>query len=72
MVQNCKEDTGLYEILNKAIKEFILVMGDFNYHINWNSLGERSEDINFVNVTKDNFCTFVFITVPTEQCREMR
>lgn len=62
---NFKEDTGLNEILYKASKEFMLVMGDFNYHINWNTLeGERPEDINFINVTNDNFL-FQHITDPT-------
>ena len=35
---NSKDDTDLYEAIKKTSRVPALIMGDFNYHIEWNSL----------------------------------
>jgi ribonucleases P/MRP protein subunit RPP40 len=43
-------DQGLHALLEKANKETALIMGDFNYHIDWIKMeGERKEDRIFVD-----------------------
>ena len=56
---NFKDDTGLYEAIRRSSKVPASIMGDFNYHVEWNSLtGERPEDINFLNCVSTFFLFF--------------
>src|SRR6218665_3126964 len=49
-------DDGLWEIIEKASKETMVMMGDFNYHINREEMeGERKEDRKFIDMVNDTF-----------------
>ena len=54
----CEEEKekGLYEVIEKASRESAVIMGDFNYHINWEeSEGERAQDKKFLDLVNDAF-----------------
>src|SRR6218665_478546 len=41
---------GMYKLLERANKETSLIMGDFNYHVDWEySEGERKQDRLFLD-----------------------
>src|ERR1043165_5977640 len=47
---------GLYEVIEKASRESTVIMGDFNYHINWEeSEGERTQDKKFLDLVSAAF-----------------
>src|SRR6218665_477551 len=49
-------DQRMYKLLGKANKETSLIMGDFNYHIDWeNSEGEREQDRIFLDFIEASF-----------------
>src|SRR6218665_3635455 len=49
-------DDGIWEIVEKASKETLVMMGDFNYHISWEEMeGERKEDRKFIDMVNDTF-----------------
>ena len=49
-------EEGLYEIIGRANKETTIIMGDFNYHIDWEeSEGEKWQDKKFLEVFNDAF-----------------
>src|SRR5688572_7389730 len=51
-----EKEKGLYEVIEKASRESTVIMGDFNYHINWEeSEGERSQDKKFLDLVSDAF-----------------
>ena len=46
----------MYKLLEMASKETALIMGDFNYHIDWeNSEGEREQDRLFIDFIEASF-----------------
>jgi len=49
-------EKGLYEVIANASKESTVIMGDFNYHIDWEeSEGERTQDKKFLDLVNDAF-----------------
>ena len=49
-------DNGLCELLGRVSQESVLIMGDFNYHINWiNMEGERHQDNKFLDCINGEF-----------------
>ena len=55
---NEEANNGLFTIINKVSKENVVIMGDFNYHINWeNMAAERIQDERFLNCINNNFLT---------------
>ena len=51
-----EEDQGLRKLLEMANRETSLIMGDFNYHIDWERLeGERGKDWIFLDWVNANF-----------------
>src|SRR6218665_1683552 len=47
---------GMCKLLERANKETALIMGDFNYHIDWeNSEGEREPDRIFLDFIETSF-----------------
>ena len=60
-------DDGLWEIVEKASKETMVMMGDFNYHINWEEMeGEREEDRRFIDMVNDTFLQHHFVETTRE------
>ena len=53
---NEEVDKGLYELITRSNKESVIIMGDFNFHVNWNTLeGETRKDRQFMQVIEDEF-----------------
>ena len=49
-------DNGLCELINRVSKESVVIMGDFNYHINWEHMkGERPQDTKFLDCVNGAF-----------------
>ena len=49
-------NNGLCKLVGKVSKERTVIMGDFNYHIDWNNLeAERPQDKVFMECINDNF-----------------
>lgn len=49
-------DNGLCEVIGKASQETAVIMGDFNYHIDWETMeGERTQDKQFMEFVNDSF-----------------
>ena len=49
-------EKGLYEVIEKASKDSTVIMGDFNYHVNWEEEeGERPQDRNCLDLVSDTF-----------------
>src|SRR6218665_2538863 len=47
---------GMYKLLERANKETSLIMGDFNYHVDWeHSEGEREQDRLFLDFIEASF-----------------
>jgi hypothetical protein len=62
---NEEVNNGLFALLNRVSKENVVIMGDFNYHIDWESMeAERLQDEKFLNCINNNFLT-QHITKPT-------
>ena len=64
------EDTsqGLCKLVEKVAGERALIMGDFNYHIDWENLeAERPQDKMFMECINDNFLT-QHVTEATRGC----
>src|SRR6218665_1257807 len=51
-----ESDHGMYKLLERANKETSLIMGDFNYHVDWeNSEGEKEHDRIFLDFIETSF-----------------
>src|SRR6218665_3602107 len=51
-----ESDHGMYKLLERANKETALIMGDFNYHVDWeNSEGDKEPDRIFLDFIETNF-----------------
>ena len=51
-----ENDIGLQELMSKAGKMSLILMGDFNYHIDWQRrLGQRNMDRVFLKFVDDHF-----------------
>jgi len=49
-------EKGLYEVIKRASRESTVIMGDFNYHIDWEeSEGEKIQDRKFLELVNDTF-----------------
>ena len=65
------KDIGLCELIALASRKPVMIMGDFNYHINWDTLeGERSSDKSFMDFVNDCFM-MQLITEPTRGDRTL-
>ena len=60
-----ESDSGLQELIDKATKMSCIIMGDFNYHIDWNKReGKNKADERFLECMDEHFLT-QHVTEPT-------
>src|SRR5688572_1698860 len=60
-----ESDSGLQELIDKATKMSCIIMGDFNYHIDWNKReGKNKADELFLECMDEHFLT-QHVTEPT-------
>ena len=58
-------DKGLCELISKANEKPVIIIGDFNYHVNWDTLeGQTHKDEQFLHFINDEFLTQL-IRAPT-------
>jgi hypothetical protein len=49
-------DSGLFELIGKASKETAIIMGDFNFHVDWeNMTGQNNKDNKFIDFINGAF-----------------